>query len=245
MAEKTLYEELEVERTASKDEIKRAYRKKAAKLHPDVNKEPDAEEKFKRVCEAYMILYDDTSRWKYDQTGQEEKPSDRKPINYEEHVKTVLYRVVFTVVDKLGSQLNNKNIQKIASQTVLSMQKEVENKLKNNKALLKATKEKIDAILKKQVNVERDGLLYKILEAKLKHVETQELLPLREARKSLLIDKKTVRLVLKKIDTDCKDITVEVIDNNPYAQWDDMMSSTWVDPRTSTTAGNWGVGGPF
>jgi curved DNA-binding protein CbpA len=241
MAEKTLYEELEVERTATKDEIKKAYRKKAAKLHPDVNKEPDAEKKFKRVCEAYMILYDDTSRWKYDQTGTEEKPSDRKPINWEEQAKMVLYRIVFASVDKLGSNLNKKNLQNVIIATAEGMKKEVQDKLNNNKCLLKAAYEKKNAVLKKQINVEQGGLLYQILETKIKHIESQEILPFRETRKSLLIDKKTVRKVLQMAKTQCRDLTIDQ-NIDPMQQWDAMMSSTWQDPRTTTST--W-TGGPF
>ena len=59
MAEKRdYYEVLGISRQASADEIKRAYRKKAKQYHPDVNKEPGAEEKFKEVQEAYEVLSD-------------------------------------------------------------------------------------------------------------------------------------------------------------------------------------------
>ncbi len=63
------YETLGIAKGASKDEIKAAYRKLAKKYHPDVNKAPDAEAKFKEVQEAYDVLYDDQKRSTYDQFG--------------------------------------------------------------------------------------------------------------------------------------------------------------------------------
>lgn len=69
MANRDFYEVLGVNKSASKDEIKSAYRKLAKKYHPDINKEPGAEEKFKEVQEAYDILYDDKKRQMYDQFG--------------------------------------------------------------------------------------------------------------------------------------------------------------------------------
>ena len=50
------YEVLGVSKSASDDEIKKAYRKLSKKYHPDINKAPDAEEKFKEISEAYEVL---------------------------------------------------------------------------------------------------------------------------------------------------------------------------------------------
>jgi molecular chaperone DnaJ len=64
-----LYEVLGVSKTASNDEIKKAYRKLAKQYHPDINKEPEAEAKFKEATEAADILLDDQKRQMYDQYG--------------------------------------------------------------------------------------------------------------------------------------------------------------------------------
>jgi len=65
------YEILGVGKDASKDEIKSAFRKRARELHPDVNKAPDAEEKFKELGKAYETLSDDNKRATYDRYGEE------------------------------------------------------------------------------------------------------------------------------------------------------------------------------
>ncbi|MCU1449701.1 MAG: molecular chaperone DnaJ [Acidimicrobiales bacterium] len=63
------YESLGVSRTATGDEIQRAYRKLARTYHPDINKDPGAEERFKEVSEAYDVLSDPDTRRRYDQFG--------------------------------------------------------------------------------------------------------------------------------------------------------------------------------
>ncbi len=74
------YETLGVERGASKEEIKKAFKKLARKYHPDLNKEAEAEDKFKQINEAYEVLSDDEKRQRYDtlgenwQNGQEFQP---------------------------------------------------------------------------------------------------------------------------------------------------------------------------
>lgn len=69
MSKRDYYEVLGIEKGASKEDIKKAYRKLARKYHPDVNKESDAEEKFKEVKEAYEVLSDENKRSQYDQFG--------------------------------------------------------------------------------------------------------------------------------------------------------------------------------
>src|SRR5699024_12415472 len=63
------YEVIGLEKGASDDEIKKAYRKLSKKYHPDINKEADAEEKFKEVSEAYEVLSDPQKKAAYDQYG--------------------------------------------------------------------------------------------------------------------------------------------------------------------------------
>jgi molecular chaperone DnaJ len=63
------YEVLGIAKSASADDIKRAFRKKAMEFHPDRNKAPDAEAKFKEINEAYEVLGDSSKRQNYDQFG--------------------------------------------------------------------------------------------------------------------------------------------------------------------------------
>jgi len=71
VAEKDYYEVLAVPRNASKEQIKDAYRKLALQFHPDRNKSPEAEARFKEISEAYAVLSDDEKRRAYDAGGRE------------------------------------------------------------------------------------------------------------------------------------------------------------------------------
>ncbi|QOR62679.1 DnaJ C-terminal domain-containing protein [Sulfurovum sp. ST-21] len=68
---KSLYETLGVSENASADEIKKAYRKLARKYHPDINKDAEAQEKFKEINAAYEVLSDPEKKAQYDQFGDQ------------------------------------------------------------------------------------------------------------------------------------------------------------------------------
>ena len=63
------WKRLGVDKNASQDEIKKAYRKLSKKYHPDINKDPGAEDKYKEIQEAYETLSDEEKRANYDQYG--------------------------------------------------------------------------------------------------------------------------------------------------------------------------------
>jgi len=73
------YAALGVERGASAEEIKKAYRKLAHKYHPDVSKEPEAEVRFKEIAEAYQTLKDPEKRTAYDALGQRPQGEEFRP----------------------------------------------------------------------------------------------------------------------------------------------------------------------
>jgi len=76
VAYRDYYEVLGVPRDASQEDIQSAYRRLARQYHPDVNKEPEAEDRFKEVSEAYEVLRDPEKRARYDSVGQGRQAGD-------------------------------------------------------------------------------------------------------------------------------------------------------------------------
>lgn len=70
---KDYYEILGIKKGASEEEIKKAYRKQALRYHPDKNKSPGAEDKFKEIAEAYDVLSDAKKKDIFDRFGEEGK----------------------------------------------------------------------------------------------------------------------------------------------------------------------------
>ena len=88
MKYKDYYATLGIERNASDEDIKKAYRRLARKYHPDVSKEKDAEEKFKAMAEAYQTLSDKEKRAAYDQLGSHSPGEEfRPPPGWETHFR--------------------------------------------------------------------------------------------------------------------------------------------------------------
>src|SRR5436305_3619978 len=89
MKYKDYYAALGVKRDASADEIKKAYRKLAQKYHPDVSKDPEGEEKFKAVAEAYQTLKDAEKRKAYDDLGASHRAGEefRPPPDWEQRFR--------------------------------------------------------------------------------------------------------------------------------------------------------------
>src|SRR4051812_47375313 len=77
------YEILGVSRDAGREEVQQAYRRLARQNHPDVNKDPGAEERFKEINEAYSVLSDPETRKRYDRFGEDFR---KVPEDWEERV---------------------------------------------------------------------------------------------------------------------------------------------------------------
>lgn len=228
---KSLYDILGVDPLATKDEIKKAYKKKIRTKHPDVG--GDAEE-FKQIVKAYMILYDDEARYKYNNGGQQETPNERKAFDINKAAKSFAINIAFAVIDNIGENVSKKNLKNAILSKLAELETEINNRISNTKTMWKALKKKYISVKDKLNSLEQDNnFLIEILNLKLKHIEIQELLPIRQEYKKLIRDKSVIRKASELINN-TKDDLQEMVEVNPYNDWDNSMSSFGFSP-TSTT----------
>ena len=101
MEKRDYYEVLGVDKKASADEIKKAYKKMAIKYHPDRNPgDKEAEDKFKEAAEAYEVLSDDNKRARYDQFGWAKSESLSASVN--PSYSTFLFSLGLTYLSAIG-----------------------------------------------------------------------------------------------------------------------------------------------
>lgn len=110
LANRSYYDILGVPKNASERQIKKAFHKLAMKYHPDRNKSPDAESKFREIAEAYETLSDDNKRREYDQIGHESFTSGRggKESTFQ-HSFNFNFDDMFKDFDIFGDHLNTRS----------------------------------------------------------------------------------------------------------------------------------------
>lgn len=232
----SLYDELEVSPNATKEEIKKAYKEKVKSNHPDKGGDP---EKFKRIVKAYMILYDDLSRARYNRTGEEEKPNELKR-DLNKVAETFLTQMTFQTIDELGENLTNKNLKSKLLATLADVRKDLYERLKRQKETYKATLKKKKACIDR-INTLKSAtsknLLIELLQKKVNSIDVGEILPIKEELYKLISDLRATLRVKWLLERKCEDFTVEP-NINPMEQWDRQMSfDRWGTATRST--GTW------
>lgn len=134
-----LYDKLKINRKASKEEIKKAYKKMAKKYHPDRGEKN--EEKIKEINRAYMILYNEITRSQYDETGETESPQQSDLISS-------LCQLFLITIEQYGvdveiiKRMRDKILEKISeSNEAIKNSKRAIEKIKQAEERLKATTE--------------------------------------------------------------------------------------------------------
>lgn len=161
----TLYEELEVEKTATPDEIKKAYRKKSKKVHPDHNPDdPKAAEKFGELTKAYDILIDEEKRKRYDAGEDPDAMGSMKtPRDMAVHAVMGLFSQVIEQVDEKHTDIFSV-MKEMVHTNILKFKGEIsrgENQIRKYRSVMKRISNK-----KKQENV-----FVQSLEAQIRSVE--------------------------------------------------------------------------
>ena len=234
----SLYEVLGIDPLSNKEEIRKAYRKKIKDNHPDIGGDP---EKFKNIKRAYLILYDDQSRANYDNSGKEETPDERKPLELDKLAETFALKVVFSIVDSVGENICFKNIKILVLNNFKDIEEELRKRLTNIKSTWKAIRKKHKALVTKLKTLKsNNNFLYKALKTKSKHIEIQEILPIKEECRKTLEDLK-ICLAAKKLIEDSYDDYIEkpVSIEESWSLWDKSFKPDQYNPynlnTTSTT----------
>jgi len=161
---KNLYKTLGISIKATQEEIKSVFRKKAKAIHPDVNKSPTAEEDFKRLNFAYMILSDPEKRDKYD-NGEDVDINSKDPFRLAEALIMDAYSRALDDIEKCRN--SGVGLLKVIEISLSDRKKTILDCInKANNALTKLNKER-DKITKKSKNT-RPDIFKNVLEEKIK-----------------------------------------------------------------------------
>ena len=166
---KNLYETLGVNKNAKKEDIKKAFREKAKKLHPDTSKE-DSQEEFIEVHRAYAILVDEVRRKKYDSTGSIEDE------------KTLESRMITIINDMFVSTVNDPNFNPdlndpfLVIKTIInSKQNEMKNSIEKSNILIKKYERSIEKIISGKNKEHFVQLLFNLIEVTKRRIELMKI----------------------------------------------------------------------
>lgn len=232
---KTLYDTLNLNPNCNKEDVRKAYKKKVKEVHPDKGGDP---EEFKEVNRAYLILYDSESRYKYDSTGEEEKPSERKKVDIDKQAETFLIKTLFDIIDRHGENFSNINVQRALLEMFNSVRKEIETRLNSNKITWKAVRNKYRAVKKKKSTIESGSILDQILQQKLNNIANQEIMKIKMDHKRLITDRKIFNKVIEMVTKGCIDTLVEKDLEDPLRTWDRNMAWGTNNPYMSSFNSN-------
>ena len=167
----TLYETLDIDKKATKEQIKKAYRKKAQKAHPDAG--GNAEE-FHSISIAYTTLIDDAKKAHYDETGKyNEKVNDLDQAAFQE---------LFALINKVISELIAGNVEVIHKNVIKIVGEGIKQGIAKTKKIIKGakeTKEKLDKLKKRfkytgdKINIV-DGIFEQQSKTVAGHIKQQE-----------------------------------------------------------------------